>query len=318
MRAYFSEVQLPILTAWQNTFAYYRSTLERYIQSLRRIDEDPNAIIQIEYLEEFNESATRMIHAFDSTDVGVGAFFREYSEFMIVTRRPDGSAITRALHQSRIEARMQAQEMGQMDYDYRNAMENVESMLKAITDAATSNRIGSAGQVMFQPGSFRGTPLYDKLTNIDDMVNSMAGRFFNQDGSLDHFKVGHTIYAGHDHGLSDLEVQVLMHIFNNPNTSLDDILQSYGMAYLILLTSQTDDNLNMLGILNEIDLRNHVEMLANAGDYAGSLMIDGDSKALQQLADAAATLLMEEAIAKITQGAPFVASDELNHLLTQA
>jgi len=53
MGAYLTEVHGTILTAWQNCFAYYRNITEKYVRDLNGVDESQDAIINIDYQEDF-------------------------------------------------------------------------------------------------------------------------------------------------------------------------------------------------------------------------------------------------------------------------
>ena len=329
MSVYFTEVHGTILAAWQNLIAYYQELIERYVRGLQSIDSSAEAIIDLDYLDTFANSVYPLITENTYLSEDIAGFVSTHSEHLslslsarnVLRNAADNTAGD--LTQAKTLTNEQYEAMGYMDYGFGVSLDEVAPMLRGISDLSRQNQLGH-DRVTFRPGSFRGSRLYNEIGINQNMKDSLAKRYFDASGNLDHFRVGFTIFSGHEHGLSDLELQVLLQTFNSQNTpgnptgSLDAILKSYGMAYLILLTSQTDDHLNVLGILNDIDLRNHVELLANAGSHAGTVLVDGSNKAMKQLADESAANLMGMVITNLIQGGSISASDEMKLALTQA
>ena len=328
MAAYLTEVHGTILGAWQNVIAYYQDLLERYVRGLGEIDGSMDAVIDLDYLSDFADGLYPLINEYGLLDGEISDFMRNHSEALSIGRlstpRITNASIDIAedLTSARKQTDEQREAMGYFDHSFGPSLDDVERMLNGISALSQQNLLGT-NSVTFVPGSFRGSPLYEQISVNQSMRDNMTKRYFDAEGNLDHFRVGFTLFEGHDHGLSDLEVQVLLQTFNNSNNSLNDILESYGMAYLIRFASQSASSPQSNGITvsPDEDFRRFVDSVLRAGGMMnGTPPFTSNNAALQQLANASFANFFNEYMGLRNQGGgiPDAAQSNLSDMLSQA
>jgi len=318
MSAYLTEVHGTILTAWQNCLAYYRNVTEKYVRDLRSVDEAQDAIIELDYLEDFAHNSVAVVQSFNELEGEVATFFSTYAEFLNGLFQPQAEPVASHLANAQKLAKEQAWAMGKQDYHYTYAMENINNILTAIKATMTTFTIGT-GSINYSPGDFPGTEFYQLMQITDDMVDRLSDRFFHGD-SLDHFAMGNVIAMGHEYGMSDLELRVLLNLLGRDSVTLQDIVEAYGMAYAIALVNQNPGRFHLYSATTGGDLRSFVESLTDDALLFQMQLENTDSVALQQLADALAGQVMEEVTRLNSGGRPIQHTDidNLQSILQQA
>jgi len=125
------------------------------------------------------------------------------------------------------------------------------------------------------------------------MINNMVERLL-PGGEMDTFAVGNIIAMGHETGLSELELQVLLNLFALDGVGLDGIVDAYGMAFTIMRINLDIEQQNMREIHTDADLRNLIESRTDFAFLFEAQLVNPDSVALQQIANALGAQLMSE------------------------
>jgi len=319
MGAYLTEVHGAILGAWQNVMAYYQELIERYIRDLQAIDPNTDAIIDLDYLDNYADAVYPVVNEYYNLSEDISHFVKTLRELPTMFFSSEAlntpGHIADDLSQTRNPTEDQRFAMGNLDYNFQDSLADVMRMLSGIQQVSQQNLLGN-NSIIFRPGSFRSGPFYQQIGISQNMKDNMAKRYFDANGNLDHFRVGFTIFTGHEHGLSDLELQVLLQTFNNQPDSVDAILKSYEMAYFIAIASRDHALLNGFGLTASIndDFKSFLIEASTSGGFVRTLYSDTDNKVLHQLANAFTNSLMSEA-ERILMNAGMQTTDERDNLM---